>query len=151
MAVTEGRSAANDVLVGFYSALNVAALKTGLGFAVGVYTEYVPQNSAMPYVRTHFVTEVPNSTYGINGKNVIVWVHIHDDMSVHRGPGRVLMILDKVIALLNPAGNYAALVVPGHRTIHVECETTEDGSEETVADKALAHKIARFRVTVEEV
>jgi hypothetical protein len=150
MAVTVGRSAALAVLIGIHAALNVAALKTALGWTVGVYADYVPQGAAFPYVRSRFITEVPDSTFGRNGKAVSIAIDLFDDTGSYRGPGRVLTTLSTVIALLNPVNNYHAITVTGYTVIHVEYEQADDADPEQIASELIAHKVVRLRVIVEE-
>lgn len=148
MAVTVGQSAISAVLAAFFSTLNVASVKTGLGYAVGVYGGPVPQTATKPYLRIRSVSEIQNSTYGRNGKDLVIAVDVFDD---YGGELRVAAIMSRVLALLNPAGNYHALVVAGYIVIHVDYEQGLDAGTEEIVGVIAQHKVLLFRVTVEEV
>ena len=147
MAVTVGRSAEKWVKAGVFAALNVAALTSGLGYPVKVYGS-IPQIKTFPHVRVDAAGEEPNNTYGRNGKDCKAYVQIFD---TDPSDLRVLEIQSRVIALLNPAGNYHALIVFGYTVIHVNYdgtqvgEPTDDGTGLRVFQRTLM-----FTVTVEE-
>lgn len=147
MAVTVGRSAEAAVKAGVYLALNVAALKTALGYTVMVRGT-VPQTLTYPHVRIDAAGEVPNSTYGRNGKDCRVYVQVFDN---DPSDLRSLTIQSTVIALLNPAGNYRALSVTGYTVIHVNYDGVITGAPEDDGDGTRVwHRTVMFTVTVEE-
>jgi hypothetical protein len=153
MAVTVGRSAERAVKQGVFAALNVVALKTTLGasanpaYTVKVYGT-VPQTLTYPHVRVDAAGEVPNNTFGINGKDCRAYVNLFDS---DPSEGRLLDIQSLVIALLNPAGNYHALNVPGYTVIHVNYDGATSGEPHDDGNGVrVFQRTVMFTVTVEE-
>lgn len=147
MAVTVGRSAEQAVKTGVFAALNVTALTTALGYTVMVRGA-VPQSLTYPLVRIDAAGEVPNSTFGKNGKDCRVYVQVFDD---DQSDLRTLQIQSTIIALLNPVNNYHAITVSGYTVVHMNYDGTtvgeplDDGNARRVFQRTVM-----FTVTVEE-
>lgn len=151
MAVSAGRSAEKAVKAAVYAALNVTALLTTLGaaatpkYAVTVHGK-VPQSLTYPHVRVDAAGELPNSTFGRNGKDCRAYVQVFATSEE-----QALEIQSQVIALLNPVNNYHALSVSGYTTIHVNYDGTQvrDTQDEGNA-VGVYQRTVMFTVTVEE-
>jgi hypothetical protein len=156
VAVTVGQSAEKPVKAAVRATLNVAALTTALGYTVTVKGQ-VAQNNTYPLVRVDAAGEVANSTYGRNGKDCRTYVQIFDN---DPSDLRSLDIQNTVIALMNPAGNYAALnaaalailATAGLRLIHVNYDGTTLGDPQDDGNGVrVTQRTVMFTSTVREV
>jgi hypothetical protein len=157
MAVTQGRSAMEAAVTAVLAELRASGsgvvtleVPTGhsaLGFRVGVHGD-TPQREPYPHVRVDAAGEMPDSTMGRNGKQVLIYCQIFDD---HEGDKRILKIANVLVALMNPAGNYAAIVVSGYRTEGVEFDDIETNpDQDDNAGKKIRHKTIKFKLYLEE-
>lgn len=146
MAVSVGRLAMIPVLTAFADVLDVAAVKTALGYPVAVYG-VVPQRKRYPFIRVDGALEVADSTMGVNGKSIAVYVQIFDDAETDL---RIIQIGGAVLAILNPAGSYHGLTVTGYRTEHVNFDSFDDAPDEDEAGKRIQHKTMKFTWTGDE-
>lgn len=133
-------SAIDAVTEAIYDALSVAgmtALATG-----GVHT-FVPQATALPYVRIDSPVESRMDTMGRAGKTVSVNVHAFSD---NEGPTIAAQILSKAVELLH----YATLTVAGHTTVAVQYQGGNDAGDEIVNGVTVYHYVGTFDVTVQQ-
>lgn len=134
------KTSAVQVLKATYTALNVNSLTSLLG-ADGVRNG-IPDDPAYPYVRIESPLGNRWDTFGKAGKERFVFVHAFGQKT----PLELFTILDEVVNLLH----YVALSVTGHNLARYQFDEDFDGSDETVQGKMTYHKVARFKVNVQE-
>lgn len=117
----------------------------------GVF-DAVPENQAVPYIALGEATEVPDRTFGNNGHELTMTLHIYDQDGVPfkgravRGFLRSLAILEALVTSLESA-DYA---VAGHNLVLCECEFRQPIREPDDAGGMYRHIPARFRVVLED-
>lgn len=132
-------SAIDAVLDAVFDALNVAGMTA---LVTGVYT-FVPQATALPYVRIDSPVESRLDTMGRAGKTVSVQVHAFSD---YQGPTKAALILSKAVELLH----YATLTVSGHSVIAVQYQGGVDAGDEVINGVPVYHYVGTFDVMVQQ-
>jgi hypothetical protein len=135
------RTAVNAVLTGTFTALNVAGM-TSLLSATGVRND-IPDDPLYPYVRIEAPTEERWDTFGRDGKELLVWVHV---FSQARGDNESLTIASKAIELLH----YVSVSVASHALARYQLDQHFTGAHEVVAGVTTYHRIVQFRVKAQQ-
>lgn len=124
---------ARAVLVGVYSALNVASMTA---ICTGGIHNGVPQSQTFPYLRTE-AFGTPDDTMGRSGDRIVVRLHIFtrgatDDVA--------LQILSKSRELLE----YQAVSVSGHVLAGCKYEQSYQAGTENIGAVETRHLVAEF-------
>ena len=135
------KTSAKEILTATFTALNVSGMTSLLG-ATGV-TNTFPQDPTYPYVRLESPSGSRWDTFGKAGKERFVFVHV---FSQAKGDDEVIDVLDKALELLH----YVALSVSGHDLVRYQFDGDFDGADEVIQGVQTVHKIARFKVNVQE-
>ena len=126
-----------------YAALNVSSMTTTLGCAV---YDHVPQPAPNVYLRMSSPTENRMDTFGADGKDVTVQLHIHTSSDVYRGGGKAQAILSHAITLLH----HVSLTVSGQSLLVCAYEDGFDAGDEEINGVIYKHYVGTFRVRVME-
>lgn len=131
------RTALKEIQTAVYQTLsNDATLK---GMVTGIF-DFVPENQAYPYVTIGDATEVPFRTFGRNGSNTTLVLHI---WSRYKGFSEGLDILAQLNSLLDAQ----PIAVDGYDTVYLLYDSGEPMKD---PDGITRHIPARYRMVVQE-